>query len=201
MSYLTSLTLDEAPLAFLDVETTGLRPDLGDRVVEIAIVRALGQTEVTRFVSLVHPQCRLNSEATRINRITPNMVADAPTFADLVDQIQPLLEDVILVCHNAPFDLGFLEAELRRVGVPVWNGVALDTLAFARRQYWFRRNSLTSIAGQLGIRTQGAHRALADALTTQAIFRRFANRLSQQGRPLVADWLRMQGGRVWRPSR
>ena len=201
MSYLTSLTLHEAPLAFLDIETTGLRPDLGDRVVEIAIVRALGQTEVTRFVSLVHPQCRLNSEATRINRITPNMVADAPTFADLVDQVQPLIEEAILVCHNAPFDLAFLEAEQRRAGVPVWDGVVLDTLAFARRQYWFRRNSLTAIAGQLGIRTQGAHRALADALTTQAIFRRFANRLRQQGRPLVADWHRMQGGRVWRPSR
>ena len=201
MSSLTSLTLHEAPLAFLDVETTGLRPDRGDRVVEIAVVRALGPTELTRFVSLVNPQRRLNPEATRINRITPSMVADAPTFADLIDQIHPLLQDVILVCHNAPFDLGFLEAEHRRAGEPVWDGVVLDTLAFARRQYWFRRNNLTAIAGQLGIRTQGAHRALADALTTQAIFRRFAGRLGRQGRPLVSDWLRMQGGRVWRPSR
>jgi DNA polymerase III epsilon subunit-like protein len=129
------------------------------------------------------------------------MVADAPTFADLIDQVEPLLGDLILVCHNAPFDLGFLEAEQRRAGVPVWDGVVLDTLAFARRQYWFRRNSLTAIAGQLGIRTQGAHRALADALTTQAIFRHFANRLRQQQRPLVADWHRMQGGQVWHPSR
>jgi DNA polymerase-3 subunit epsilon len=201
MSDLTELALQQAPLAFLDVETTGLRPDLGDRVVEIAVVQALGPTEVTRFVSLVNPQRRLNPEAVRINRITPSMVADAPTFADLIDHIQPLLDDVILVCHNAPFDLGFVEAELRRAGVPVWDGVVLDTLAFARRQYWFRRNSLTAIAGQLGIRTQGAHRALADALTTQAIFRRFAGRLRRQGRPLVSDWLRMQGGRVWHPSR
>jgi DNA polymerase III epsilon subunit-like protein len=52
----------------------------------------------------------------------------------------------------------------------------------------------------LDIPPAGAHRALADALTTQAIFRRFAHRLRQQQRPLVADWLRMQGGRVWRPS-
>jgi DNA polymerase III epsilon subunit-like protein len=74
-------------------------------------------------------------------------------------------------------------------------------LAFARRQYWFERNSLTAIARQLGIRIPDAHRALADALITQAIFRHFANRLRQQQRPLVSDWLRMQGGQVWHPSR
>jgi DNA polymerase III epsilon subunit family exonuclease len=200
MTYLTHMALHEAPVAFLDVETTGLRPDLGDRVVEIAVVRAQGSSEVARFVSLVNPQRRLNPEATQINRISPAMVANAPIFADVLDQLQPLIEDVVLVCHNAPFDLGFLEAELRRSGAPVWDGVVLDTLAFARRQYWFRRNSLSAIAHELGIHTPDAHRALADALTTQAIFRRFASRLRQQGRPLVADWLRMQGGQVWRPT-
>jgi DNA polymerase-3 subunit epsilon len=200
MTYLTNMALHEAPVAFLDVETTGLRPDLGDRMVEIAIVRAQGPNEVARFVSLVNPQRRLNPEVTRINGISPSMVADAPVFADVLDQLQPLIEDVVLVCHNAPFDLGFLEAELHRAGAPVWDGVALDTLAFAQRQYWFRRNSLSAIARELGIHTSDAHRALADALTTQAIFRRFASRLRQQGRPLVADWLRMQGGQVWHPS-
>ena len=197
MTDLTTLPLHEAPIAFLDVETTGLRPDLGDRVVEIAVVRAQGLTEVARFVSLVNPQRRLSPEAMRINGITPGMVADAPIFSDLLDRLLPLIEDAVLVCHNAPFDLGFLEAELRIAGGPVWDGVVLDTLAFARRQYWFRRNSLGAIARQLDIRTPGAHRALVDALTTQAIFRRFAGRLRRQQRPLVADWLRMQGGRVW----
>lgn len=200
MTNLTSLTLHEAPLAFLDVETTGLRPDLGDRVVEIAVVRAQGLSEVTRFVSLVNPQRRLKPDAVRVNGITPSMVANAPVFSDLLDQVLPLIEDVVLVCHNAPFDLGFLEAELRIAGTPVWDGIVLDTLAFARQQYWFRRNSLSAIAYQLGIRPPDAHRALADTLTTQAIFRRFAARLRQQQRPLVADWLRMQGGRVWRPT-
>jgi DNA polymerase-3 subunit epsilon len=191
---LSTLPLHEAPLAFLDVETTGLRPDLGDRVVEIAVVRAQGPTEVARFVSLVNPQRRLSPDAMRVNGITPGMVADAPTFCDLLDELLPMIEDVVLVCHNAPFDLGFLEAELRIAHAPVWDGVALDTLAFARRQYWFRRNSLGAIARELGIRPSGAHRALADALTTQAIFWRFAGRLRRQQRPLVADWLRMQGG-------
>jgi len=200
MTYLTSLPLHEAPLAFLDVETTGLRPDLGDRVVEIAVVRAQGPKEAARFVSLVNPQRRLNPEAMRVNGITPDMVADAPVFSDLVDQLLPLIDDVVLVCHNAPFDMGFMETELRRSGAPIWDGVVLDTLAFARRQYWFRRNSLSAIAYQLNIRIPGAHRALADALTTQAIFRRFASRLRQQQRPLVGDWVRIQGGRVWRPS-
>jgi DNA polymerase III epsilon subunit family exonuclease len=133
----------------------------------------------------------------QVNGITPDMVADAPIFPDLLGQLLPLIQESVLVCHNAPFDLGFLEAEMRRAGAPVWDGVVLDTLAFARRQYWFRSNSLSAIAYQLGIRPTEAHRALADALTTQAIFRRFADRLRQQQRPLVADWLRMQGGRAW----
>ena len=197
---LTNLLLHEAPLAFLDVETTGLEPRLGDRVVEIAVVRAQGADELARFVSLVDPQCRLSPAAMQVNGITPEMLVDAPAFCDLLDRVLPLIEDAILVCHNAPFDLGFLETELRRAGAAAWDGVALDTLAFARRQYWFRGNSLSAIARQLDIPPAGAHRALADALTTQAIFRRFANRLRQQQRPLVADWLRMQGGRVWRPS-
>ena len=200
MDDLTALPLHDAPLAFLDVETTGLNPDWGDRVVEIAVVRAQGLSEVTRFVSLVNPQRRLSPEAMRINGITPSMVADSPVFADLLDQLLPLLKGVVLVCHNVPFDLRFLEAELRKAEVPVWDGVALDTLAFARRQYQFRRNNLSAIARQLGIRSTGAHRALADVLTTQAIFRRFAGRLRRQGRPLVADWVRLQGGQVWPPS-
>lgn len=194
MTDLTTLPLHEAPLAFLDVETTGLRPDLGDRVVEIAVVRTQGLTEVTRFVSLVNPQRRLSPDAIRINGITPSMVAGAPIFPSLIDQLLPLIEDVVLVCHNAPFDLSFLETELHIAGAPVWDGVVLDTLAFARQQYWFPSNSLGAIARELGIRPPGAHRALADALTTQAIFRRFAGRLRRQQRPLVADWLRMQGG-------
>ena len=123
MSHLTSLPLHEAPLAFLDVETTGLRPDLGDRVVEIAIVRVEGPTEITRFVSLVNPQRRLSAGAMQINGITPDMVANAPTFPDLLEPLLPLITDVVLVCHNAPFDLGFLEAELRRAGALVWDGI------------------------------------------------------------------------------
>ena len=107
MDDLTALPLHDAPLAFLDVETTGLNPDWGDRVVEIAVVRARGLSEVARFVSLVNPRRRLSPEAMRVNRITPSMVADAPVFADLLDQLLPLFEDVVLVCHNAPFDLSF----------------------------------------------------------------------------------------------
>ena len=200
MTDLKTLHLHEAPLAFLDVETTGLYPYQGDRVVEIAIVRTQAAAEVSRWTSLVNPQRPLSPDAMRVNNITPAMVADAPIFSDLLDQLLPLLEGVVLVCHNAPFDLGFVEAELRQACAPIWDGIVLDTLAFARRQYWFRSNSLPAIASQLGIGLPAAHRALADALTTQAVFRRFANRLCQQQRPLVADWLRMQGGRVWQPS-
>jgi len=195
-----NLSLARAPFVFLDVETTGLRPDLGDRVVEIALLRTDGFEEAKRFASLVNPQRPLSDGAMRVNGITPSMVADAPPFAELIDAMRPLLDDAVIVGHNAPFDMGFLQAEFQiaRAGLPT--GPILDTLMLARRQYNFYSNSLGNIARALRIGTPNAHRALGDVLTTHAVFRHFAADLQAQGAATVGDWLRRQGGVVWQPE-
>jgi len=193
-----NVSLSQAPLVFLDVETTGLRPDLGDRVVEIALLRTIGFEEVERFAALVNPQRPLNKDAMRVNHITPSMVAGAPTFAEIVGQIQPLLQDAVIVAHNAPFDMGFLQTEFQISRADLSTGPILDTLMLARRQYDFYSNSLGNIARSLKIAAPDAHRALGDVLTTHAVFQRFAADLQPQGLVSVGDWLRLQGGVVWR---
>jgi DNA polymerase III epsilon subunit family exonuclease len=196
---LTRLALHEAPLAFLDVETTGLSPHMGDRLLEIAILRTVGLEKIDTFSSLINPKRPLNAGAMAVNGITPSMVADAPTFDQLLPEIQARLQDHIIVAHNVSFDLGFLEIEFRLIRQPFQVGPVLDTLQLARRQYHFGKNSLSNIALKLNIPTPNAHRAMGDVLTTFGVFRRFAGDLTRRQRPLVQDWIRMQGGPAWGP--
>lgn len=197
---LLDLPLKNAPLVFIDTETTGLRPDLGHRVVEIAALRTDGLQKVAEFSALVNPQRTLDPGAMAVNGITPDMVADAPTFAEILPKLNELLSGAAIVMHNAPFDMSFLEAEYSIAGQTIAPEVVLDTLMLARRQYYFPSNSLGNIARTLNISTPNAHRALGDVLTTFAVFRHFAGDLTRKNRPLVRDWLRMQGGVAWQPK-
>jgi len=195
---LNKQALHSVPLAFLDLETTGLRPDLGHRVVEIAVLQTQGLKKEREFATLINPQRPIDPGAARVNGISNKMVAGAPLFAQILSQLQDLLAERVIVAHNAPFDLNFLRAEYSLAGASFEPGPVLDTLMLARRQYHFYSNSLGNIAKNLRIRTPSAHRALGDALTTYAIFRRFSGDLTRKNRPLVQDWIRMQGGVAWR---
>lgn len=193
---LTQLPLHQAPLVFLDVETTGLRPELGDRLIEIAVLKTRGLEEVDRYTSLINPQRPLDPGAMAVNGITPAMVAHAPIFARIIPCLQPFLTDTVIVAHNAPFDLGFLQSEYALIGQEFKIGPVLDTVMLARRQYRFNSNSLGNIARTLHVATPNAHRALGDTLTTLAVFRHFCHDLTRHTHPLVADLIKLQGGEV-----
>ncbi len=195
---LKTLSLHSAPLAFLDVETTGLRPELGHRVIEIAVLQTQGLEKGRKFSTLINPQRPIDPGATRVNGISNEMVTGAPAFAQILPQLQKLLAGRVIVAHNAPFDLNFLYAEYSIAKASFEPGPVLDTLMLARRQYHFYSNSLENIAKTLRIRASNAHRALGDAQTTYAVFRRFSGDLMRKNRPQVKDWIRMQGGVAWR---
>ena len=189
--------LGDTPLTFLDVETTGTSPKYGDRIIELAMLQVCGSEVVAHVAALIDPRRSLTSDAMRVNGITPEMVAGQPTFAEVLPQVQELLEGAVVVGHNVRFDLNFLRAEYAIANHPFPTVTALDTLPIARRRYDFPANSLVQIAECLGIRGDQFHRAMSDVLVTYEVFDHFT---TDQGFATVADWLDAQGGSVWKPG-
>ena len=179
-------------LVVLDVETTGLSPRYGDRICEIGIVRARDEQILDTYQTLVNPQRPISPGAAKVNGLRDADVSQAPLFADIASEVLARVDGATLLCHNAPFDLGFLDAELSSLGL-AWGPVGvIDTLEIARRYFDFDSNSLAAIADSLGIETPQAHRALGDALTTFHVFRRFQRKLAGQGRDLVGSYRTMR---------
>jgi DNA polymerase-3 subunit epsilon len=170
--------LDDLLIAVVDVETTGLFPFSGDRVCEVGIVSAQGDIIVDMYQTLVNPQRPISPGAARVNGLSDLDVSQAPIFAEVADQVLARIDAKNLVCHNAPFDLGFLNAEFAYLGYSWQPAGVIDTLDLCRQHFRFRSNSLPVVAAQLGIETPQAHRALGDALTTFQVFRRLQDRLA-----------------------
>ena len=166
---LQSKRISDVALTFLDVETTGLSPRDGDRVCEIALIRQEPSAPERVFTTLIDPERPISPGAFRVNRITENMLTGAPRFAGVLETISFLLKDAVLVAHNAPFDLGFLQAEFARCGQSLSIGPVVDTLQLARGQSRFGSCSLASVARTLGLKNEHAHRALGDCRVTQQV--------------------------------
>lgn len=169
--------LDSHTFAYLDVETTGLSPWFGDRICEIAIVRCEGDKVVNSFDSLLNPERSLSPGAARVNGLKDSSLEKAPRFKDVADRVMSLLKDAVIVCHNVPFDMGFLSSELGRINKHLPTVLTLDTLEIARDYFDFDSNSLQSIAHWLDIEVVEAHRALDDAFTTRELLKYFSRKL------------------------
>ncbi|MFQ5856605.1 MAG: exonuclease domain-containing protein, partial [Anaerolineae bacterium] len=180
---------------FLDVETTGLEPKRGHRVCEIAVVRTVGRLETRRFSSLINPGRRIGAGARAVNGITDSMVAHAPRFHELLDEVLPLLEGTVIVAHNAPFDLGFVNRELRLAWHADLQNPIVDTLAIARQAYRFPSNSLDALSRRLGLSHPQQHRALGDALAVKGLLWWLADDLQTKDVKTVGDLLDVQRGR------
>lgn len=148
-----------------DTETTGLDPQTGARVLELAVVRIDAEgNEIDAWSTLCHPGDGVELGATEIHGITADMLAGAPRFADVVGNFVETVRGSILMAHNAPFDLAMLRNEFRLAGL-VWPEHQVgDTLVAARKLIpGLRSYKLTALAEHLGIRFEGeAHTALAD---------------------------------------
>jgi DNA polymerase-3 subunit epsilon len=162
--------LSNARFAFLDLETTGLSPWFGDRICEVGIVVTEGKRIKTSYQQLVNPERLLSPGAASTNGLNDTQLATAPTFRQIAREVLAHLKDTIVVCHNAQFDLQFLDSEFRRIGHEIQISNLIDTLFVAREHFDFPSYSLNNIAAEFKIQNPDAHRALADALTDKAIF-------------------------------
>ena len=154
---------------FLDTETTGLSPESGDRVIEIGCVEMLNRRLSGRNLHFYLNPERPNSEdAVKIHGLTDEFLADKPLFATVADELLDYLAGAEVIIHNAGFDVGFLNAELKRVGDATFEGVVAqvtDTLFMAREMFPGKSNSLDSLCKRLEVdnSNRGLHGALLDA--------------------------------------
>lgn len=160
--------LSEAPLVFLDLEMTGLRPAT-DRVIEICAERVRGGVVEEALTSLVRPDCGTSGNA-HVHGIEPADLESAPLFADLLDAIERILDGAVVVAHAAAWDVAFLEAELARAGRPRMIEHYLDTLTLTRRAFALPSHRLSALCETLGIRRERAHRASDDVQALRAVF-------------------------------
>jgi DNA polymerase-3 subunit epsilon len=162
--------LGEAPLAFVDLEMTGLDVKV-DRVVEICIERVVGGARVGSIATLVHPIERVGG-ASHVHGIDEAALAGAPAFAAIAPDVIRLLDGAIVVAHAASWDVRFILAELARAGTELALPFFLDTLTLARRAFAFHSYSLASLCRELSIDPGHAHRAESDVRALRAIFDR-----------------------------
>jgi DNA polymerase III subunit epsilon len=164
------LPLATAPLAFVDLEMTGLDVE-NDRVVEVCVDRVAGGARQGFFCSLVDPGERLGGAA-HVHGIDAAQVAGAPRFEAVAPDVARLLGGAIVVAHAASWDVRFLAAEFRRAGRPLQVDFWLDTLALARRAFAFRSYSLDALCREMQIDRGHAHRAESDVRALRAVFDR-----------------------------
>lgn len=159
--------------AVLDVETTGLSPDRGDRIVEIAIIVLDENFRVVRMLdSLVHPCRRIPPYVASIHGISDAAVQDAPTFTQLIPELLDCVSGTThLVAHNISFDLGFLRSELAVSGLQMPRTLQrICTMQLARRHRVARDAKLGTVAKALRIPSiANAHRAIIDAGVTARV--------------------------------
>nr|WP_276545086.1 exonuclease domain-containing protein [Brachybacterium muris] len=174
--------------AVIDVETTGLDPER-ERVLELAILRADEQGRpIHQWVTRFHPDGPVRD--THIHGITDEDVAGAPRFADLAVQIGTALQGLVLVAHNAEFDLAFLQAEFARALLPMPQVSTYCTLQGSTVYLpHLRRRTLAECCAALGVTHQQAHSALGDAYAAAGLLERYLAMDRQTGydAPLTAS--------------
>ena len=153
----------------LDTETTGLSAENGDRIIEIGCVELLYRKFTgNNLHHYVNPERDSHEDALKVHGISNEFLRDKPKFAHIAEELIEYLRGAELIIHNAPFDIGFLNKEFERLGMPpVTHIVAgvLDTLVLAKEMYPGKRNGLDALCDRLGVDNSGRtlHGALLDA--------------------------------------
>lgn len=149
------------PLAFVDLETTGASTTK-DRITEIGIV-LVDDEGVREWSQLVHPQMRIPLFIEQMTGISNAMVESAPTFDQVAEEVDALLQGRLFIAHNARFDYGFLKNEFKRLGM-LFKSQVLCTVKLSRALYpQYQQHNLDSLIERYQLKAKERHRALADA--------------------------------------
>lgn len=160
----------------LDTETTGLDPRQGHRIIEVAALEMVNRRLTGQhFHRYINPERDIDAGAQNVHGISIEMLADKPRFTDIADEFVEFIRDAELIIHNAPFDVGFLNAEFAQAGKPplalACVGV-VDTLAMAKALHPGQRNNLDALCKRYGVdnTARTLHGALIDCELLAAVY-------------------------------
>lgn len=167
----------------LNTETTGLSPDEGHRIVELAAIEINGW-EITqkRIHRYFNPEREIDTGASEVHGLTLARLKDEPTFDEFAHEISEFIRDAELIIHNAPFDLGFLNSEFERAGLPPVKSICAkvtDTLQLARTQNPDEKNDLDALCERYEIAClqRTSHGALLDAELLAELYLKMTKRM------------------------
>jgi len=174
---------------FLDTETTGLSPESGDRIIEIGCVEMLNRRLSGRNLHFyLNPQRRNSEDAVKIHGLTDEFLADKPLFDSIADELIEYLAGAEVIIHNAGFDVGFLNEELKRVGRSRFGEIVTqvtDSLTMAREMFPGKSNSLDALCKRLEV--DNTNRALHGALLDAGLLAEVYIRMTRGQNSLVID--------------
>lgn len=152
----------------LDTETTGFSHKDGDRIVEVGCVELMnhiptGQT----YHTYVNPQRDMPEGAFRVHGLSEEFLSDKPLYGDVSAGFIDFIQDSTLIIHNAPFDMGFLNAEQKKIGGATLSNPVIDTVSLARKKHPGARVGLDALCKHYGI--NNSHRTLHGALLDSEI--------------------------------
>jgi DNA polymerase III subunit epsilon len=180
--------IEECGFAVIDLETTGMRARADDRITEVAVVLLHGERRELIFQSLVNPGRPIPPMISTVTGITNSMVANAPSFEAIADELLGLLAGRIFVAHNARFDWGFLDASFRRTRGLALNGPRLCTVRLARRLLaGVGSCGLDNLTLHFGFENAARHRAAGDAEVTAQLLERLLSHARGEGARTLMD--------------
>jgi len=163
----------------LDTETTGLEPSQGHRVIEIGCVELINRRLTgNNYHQYLQPDREIDEGALQVHGISNEFLKDKPHFQDIIDDLMNYLKDAELVIHNAPFDVGFLDHELKLVaeglGVITDHCAVIDTLVMARKMHPGQKNNLDALCKRYDVNNtqRDLHGALLDAEILSEVYLR-----------------------------
>jgi len=175
----------------LDTETTGLNARTGDRIIEIGCVELVNRRLTGNNLHFyVNPERDSDPGALAVHGLTTEFLRDKPKFAEIANTLRDFVQDAELIIHNAPFDIGFLDAEFALLGLPPFSqhcGEVIDTLVRAKSIFPGKRNSLDALCDRFGI--SNAHRTLHGALLDSELLAEVFLAMTRGQESLVIDMM------------
>lgn len=198
-SYL-SLPLNELQFISVDVETTGLYPDKGDKIVEIAAVRfdqrRKSKEPMAIFSSIINPLRHIPENVCEIHGITDDIAQNAPPFSDIIPTFLHFINDEVLIAYNADFDMYFINKELQHNERETLSNPIFDSFKVAKRFLLLPNYKLGDVAAHLNIEFPAGtpqHSALGDAMTNGKVFYDLLNMVIRKGYEYVIDLFKLIG--------